>query len=233
MIKALLHGKLSREQENMEDLLTSAVFGRLRYLEPTEALLPFLANAVTLDGGQPLSEIAGGAQVTYTFWPPYAEPGCAPCEPDLVLNVEFPIRRLLVLIEVKLHSGKSSEEDEHAESTTDQLGKEWDNLVSRAVGLNARPVLVYLTADVGIPREDMEASIAAYREKRGGDIPTLCWLSWRTLSDVLEKATERNEIENDLLALLNRHDLRWYKLRLPYSFNFGGWRFGVAAKEAR
>ena len=34
MLSALLHGKLSREQENMEDILTSIVFDTLRHLPP-------------------------------------------------------------------------------------------------------------------------------------------------------------------------------------------------------
>ncbi len=42
MIPALLHGKLSREQENMEDILTSIVFGVLKHLPPELILLPWL-----------------------------------------------------------------------------------------------------------------------------------------------------------------------------------------------
>lgn len=34
MIPAWLHGKLSREQENLEDLLTSTVFGLLSPSDP-------------------------------------------------------------------------------------------------------------------------------------------------------------------------------------------------------
>ena len=45
MIHALLNGKLSADQENMEDILTSNVFGLLRYLPPEHGLLPFLAHA--------------------------------------------------------------------------------------------------------------------------------------------------------------------------------------------
>ena len=45
MIEALLRGKLSREQENMEDVLTSNVFGMLQYVAPESGLFPFLAQA--------------------------------------------------------------------------------------------------------------------------------------------------------------------------------------------
>ena len=52
MLSALLHGKLSREQENMEDILTSIVFDVLRYLPPDQGILPFFAHASSPDGKQ-------------------------------------------------------------------------------------------------------------------------------------------------------------------------------------
>jgi hypothetical protein len=41
VLQAFLKGKLSAEQENLEDLLTSSV-GLLAYVPPERALLPFL-----------------------------------------------------------------------------------------------------------------------------------------------------------------------------------------------
>ena len=41
MLQALLNGKLSREQENMEDILTSNVFGLLRYVQPQDGILKY------------------------------------------------------------------------------------------------------------------------------------------------------------------------------------------------
>ena len=38
MIEALLHGKLSCKQENMEDILTSNVFGMLQYFDTSRAI---------------------------------------------------------------------------------------------------------------------------------------------------------------------------------------------------
>jgi hypothetical protein len=45
MMPALLHGKLSKEQQNMEDVLTSTVFGLLEYVDSNEGVLPFLSRA--------------------------------------------------------------------------------------------------------------------------------------------------------------------------------------------
>lgn len=53
MLVALLHGKLSREQENIEDILTSNVFGVLKYLPPGTVLIPFLSKASTPDEKHP------------------------------------------------------------------------------------------------------------------------------------------------------------------------------------
>ena len=45
MIEALLRRKLTFQQENMEDILTSNVFGMLQYVPPNEGLFAFLAQS--------------------------------------------------------------------------------------------------------------------------------------------------------------------------------------------
>lgn len=77
MIKAAMHGKLP-ELECMEDALTSIIFGRLRYLSPGDALVPFLEKAICYS--QPritLKQYLAGLDinlalyrdVSYFFWP--------------------------------------------------------------------------------------------------------------------------------------------------------------------
>jgi len=44
MLEAQLHGKLTREQENLEDILTSNVFGSIKYVPFKKGLLPILRN---------------------------------------------------------------------------------------------------------------------------------------------------------------------------------------------
>ena len=45
MLQAMFHGKLTREEEGMEDLLTSNTFGLIKYLPPEAVLIPFLSLA--------------------------------------------------------------------------------------------------------------------------------------------------------------------------------------------
>ncbi len=45
MLQAMIHGKLTREEEGLEDLLTSNTFGLMKYLPPEAVLLPFLSLA--------------------------------------------------------------------------------------------------------------------------------------------------------------------------------------------
>jgi hypothetical protein len=41
----MIHGKLTREEEGMEDLLTSNIFGSMKYLPSYAILLSFLSLA--------------------------------------------------------------------------------------------------------------------------------------------------------------------------------------------
>ena len=88
MLEALLHGKLSREQENMEDILTSNVFGLLRYLPPSDGLLQFLGMGRMRDGRQPLANLPEDTTAEYEFWPWIKESGNG-CEPDVLLSRTF------------------------------------------------------------------------------------------------------------------------------------------------
>jgi len=126
------------------------------------------------------------------------------------------------LVEAKYYSGLSSEEDERAEPN-DQLARELDNLdaVSCAtLGWRthleiASRALLFITQDMGIPRDLLVQSLAKYTRKRrkNGDI---YWASWRFLPSILERSLEKETVpENkavleDMLALLLRKELRMF-----------------------
>ena len=82
MLMALLKGKLSREQENMEDILTSNVFGLFQYLPPSEGLLPFLAQTEGEGMSRPLASLKDATDATaqYDFWPQWTDASGAACE---------------------------------------------------------------------------------------------------------------------------------------------------------
>ncbi len=200
----------------MEDILTSNVFGALKYMKSQQALLSFLAQAQEPDTKeQPLLWLKDidEAKVKYCFWPWWQEPDCIGCEPDVVLGIDcHGGQKLLILVEAKFHSGKSSEEDEKEEHPTDQLAREWGNLIQRATKENKEPVLIYLTAGFGCPTDAIHVSKKSFEKKPVGQSarwPFTClWLSWRHLPTILK--SNGNPILQDLLAVLKRLGLTFF-----------------------
>lgn len=214
----------------MEDILTSNVFGLLKYVPPGEGLLNYLALAEDEDGNQPLKYLRSLNEVSqdsisYEFWPWWEEPDCYGCEPDVVISLKISAqKKLLVLIEAKYLSGKSSEADEAYDIPTDQLAREWDNLSVRSNKSNECPVLIYLTAHYAYPYQDINDAISEFREKRPNSVnPAIYWLSWRHLYKVCENS--RTPILEDLKSLLDRLDLRFFDgvkleyINVPWSFD--------------
>lgn len=216
MLQALLHGKLSREQENMEDILTSNVFGLLSYLPPAQGLLPFFGEARMADGNRPLAELPSAEaapRIDYLFWPQWRAEGCNFCEPDVVVTIRPDhAQPIMILVEAKYRSGKSSEADATAQDGKppwDQLAREWDNLVRKADRANASAVLIYLTADPGFPYNAVRASLEEFRKARSlAPPPRICWLSWRHLFNVAAGAS--GTMLGDLHDMLGRLGLHFF-----------------------
>src|SRR5688572_13639064 len=99
MIDADVRGKLGRDGRNAhdraEDLLTSTVFGLLKYLNPADAVLPFVRRArrVSLESGRlvvgraddgdgPWLQLTEAESVETEFWPSFGVEG----EPDVLLT---------------------------------------------------------------------------------------------------------------------------------------------------
>ncbi len=226
MLQAMLHGKLSREQENMEDLLTSQVFGTLKYAAPHEGLLPWLRHAEDLDGHRPFVDVSERCAVLYKLWPCWTEPDCFGCEPDAVLEIAAENLQMIVAVEAKHLSGKSSEADATVEAPADQLAREWDYLKRIADENCEQPVLLYVTADYAIPRAEIEASINEYRTKRPADglTPQICWLPWRRLPELLRG--HKSPALADLAEFVSRLDLCFFEgVRLNGPLPTVQWQF--------
>ena len=109
MTIAEIHGNISHTWSNlsdqMEDLLTSDVFGACRYVRPETLLLPFLRGAKTVDGIALATSLDTPVEhAYYRFWP-----WLVSCEPDVLIALEDSSRRFyLVLVEAKYFSAKSS-----------------------------------------------------------------------------------------------------------------------------
>jgi hypothetical protein len=237
MLPALIHGKLSRDQENMEDLLTSNVFGILRYLPTADVILSFLSKASSLNGQCPLTSLSVQSKVNFEFWPWLTAPSCAGCEPDVLLRIDSPAGgSYLVLIEAKYRSGKSSKADliddsanfdtETSDEVKDQLAREWQQLNFLASKESRNPVLIYLTAHMSFPREEIQAS---ERElfARGKTEATMCWLSWRHLATIVSK-NRGSELLEDLLLMLQRLNLIFFQGFSPFrQFDWPKWHYSA------
>jgi hypothetical protein len=233
MIQAILRGKFTRQEEGMEDLLTSNCFGMLGYVAHDIALVPFLSLARDHATGRQLDELLCGVTRVerVDYWPMLSYPDRVPCEPDVVLVLaDANETRTVLLIEAKFGSKKSSRPTPRDARPTDQLAKEYDNLreLARLEGADTY-ALVYLTADFGWPRQEIEESTGEYREKRREPM-SVYWLSWRMLPGVLSvgRAAE-SAMLRDLRYLLSHLNLTPYTglaydlLRAPsWSFTGGG-----------
>lgn len=188
MFAAQLYNKLTRSEEDMEDLLTSNVFGVWRYL-PQLGLLQFLKTAQRLDGVRfaGLDEIESA---DLQFWPWMQEEGARGAEPDVLIEMTSSDRqKWLVLIEAKYLSGKSSLPDER-DQPNDQLAREMHNLrrVAARKGIS-QYALIYVTAHTLMPRADIEQAVSELGTKTGdGAADRFYWTTWRRLPAVLSEA---------------------------------------------
>lgn len=224
MTVAEIHGKLSVASlsERREDLLTSDVFGCLRYLPPQEVLVPFLKTARSLSG-KTLSISSSISAAHYAFWPSLRALRRAACEPDVVLGLETDDGIHLIMIEAKYHSGPSSLENNDL-LPHHQLAREMDQLSAvSCADLNwetpSEPgsrTLLYVTKDMTMPEADMGRACLEYSSKRAASID-IYWTSWRFLPSILESTLvhetipERRAIVDDMLRLLER---KWL---MPFS----------------
>ena len=67
MLEAQLHGKLTRDQENLEDILTSNVFGSIKYISAEKGLTCILRNAENGIKEFPLKKLDLAEKVKYGF----------------------------------------------------------------------------------------------------------------------------------------------------------------------
>lgn len=201
----------------MEDILTSIVFDILRDLPPEQGILPFLAQAEDNSHGNPFAGLTD-AKAEFRMWPTYREKNCNSCQPDVEISITSPSgRRIIVCIEAKYLSGKSSLEDdgiayhqEQPKPPTDQLAREWQNLISIAATENAEPVLIYLTAHVGYPSQDIEASKMVFQQKcpSARQAFSCLWLSWHHLHRII---THTNvEVLERLDKVLEKLNLKFF-----------------------
>lgn len=211
MLLAQLHRKFTRREEDSEDLLTSNVFGALKYSGRVDILCRFLSGAVShrAQGRLVLGEVTG---CTFRFWPWLRADDGIGSAPDVLLDLEHTGgARSLVAVEAKYRSGKSSGPTAGGPGNpvNDQLAREW--LCVRHAATEAgyeRAHLVYLTADVGMPRDQLDEA-ADELQRKAKPPAEISWLSWRRLLPLLKDAPE--PILVDLANLLRRAMLIFFE----------------------
>jgi hypothetical protein len=210
MLQALLGDKLTRyftkSPYEVEDLLTSVVFGSCAYVPHDLAVLPFLAKARDAEKNFLGEALRGVERVAYDFWPNWRpihgepsadanglvdqapadndgrengpEPGTRGAQPEVLLTLMRKAKPpALVLVEAKLFSGKSSLPTETG-AVNDQLGRYWLHLRDRAVRQDAEAVaIVYVTWGLPCPPGAFEETQEELKRKGQPPAP-LYWLSW-------------------------------------------------------
>lgn len=221
MIQAVLGGK-SSGCEYREDILTSTIFGMLKYLRPDSALIPFIESAFLYDEKrttlwQKLSlegiELRCYREVEYIFWafnPNYGEP-------DLILlfknhlhgNEDF-----LLVVEAKFKSGKSgAEENDQLVRYFEALNYDNENFLEEAIsGFSGKKgYIVYLTESEAF--SDISASLKILQGKYPGIKENVFHLRWHQLYVTFEKMEQfyfsyEKSIVEDMKLYLEKVGLR-------------------------
>jgi len=220
MTIAELHGKLNPDRpcgahERMEDLLTSDVFGAMKYVGWQYGFMNWLRSAKSPYGEHnaanllPANDII--RHVHFAFWPLLKNNR----EPDLLIGIETETSGIVqIMIEAKYFSGASDMEMDAEDVTPERSGNQIADQVNcfpdafpKVRDKGTRQIHMYVTAHDSCPAEIYDRATAHIVRK---DIP-LFWLNWQSLPSYLEEIeTEdggRQEMIDDLIRLLQRKEL--------------------------
>jgi hypothetical protein len=155
LIQAVLEGK-SLGYEYTEDILTSTVFGTLKYLRPDMILIPFIESAFLYNGKRTTLweklnsegiELRCYQEVEYVFWTWNQNYG----EPDLILIFRDHVHGfddLLLIVEAKFKSGKSgTDENDQLVRYFEAINNDIENFTESSVSSfkGRKGYIVYLT----------------------------------------------------------------------------------------
>ncbi len=195
----MIHAEL-RSKHGSEDRLTSTAFGLLRYVPVTAGFLPLLRLTRPISPTA-VPDLSAAVRVEVEFWRYSTTHG----EPDVILRLFDATGRVrwVIVVEVKLHSVKSSRatgEQDAADDDVpdpDQLVKYWQLLGGLdEVLAGATPYLIYLTKHATPPEEELNESL------RRQPAMALGWLSWRDVWAVARQTETTSLPAADLARLL-------------------------------
>lgn len=191
MYLAEIHGKLSTENENREDILTSNVFSFLKYADRSLFLRQFLALL-----GLKVS-IDDVLHTEFRFWPSFTDG----TQPDLLI-ITGPY---YLLIEAKYHSGfgKATPIKKH------QLVREIEGGAFEAATLDKKFKILIVTADYYFKPE-------IYKDIPSHHSDDLIWINWQKIAFLIFGILDQNPVisletklfAEDLYRLLLKKNLR-------------------------
>jgi hypothetical protein len=184
-----------------EDVLTSTIFGSLRYFSSNQILESFLTYAVKLDKTR--LNLIFHSDLAVFFWKKISGTDGQINEPDLILEDGENV----VITECKYHSLLSEENLYNNIEYTNQLIR-YASIFNGYYKNKKRKIIIYLTYERKPPIDTLRITT----EKISNNIE-LYWLSWFSLYEALLKVNvkELNKGENalygDLLSFLRKREL--------------------------
>jgi hypothetical protein len=204
MLQAELHNKDSTQSlmKDMEDVLTSNVFGVLKNIDPY-----FLKHILQKRIGVDLTD----EELIMEFWPSYKNlSGRLASEPDCIIRSQH----VLIVIEAKYNS-TFGQDSFSLDGEYDQLKREYRLLEEMFRHYPSR-YLVTVTADYICPEKSI---VQQFRGEEFRDtIPdNLKWLSWYQIYTDLEEAVKQyrtcqysKQWIHELLRLLRKKNLKGF-----------------------
>jgi hypothetical protein len=209
----------SESYRNSEDVLTSIVFGNLRYFSNQNLLYAFLNEAVSLNNNHP--NLKSGNDFDITFWERnYSETNLYD-EPDLHLKNDL----YDIIIECKYHSKLGENHaDEDSDDYTNQLIR-YSNVIK---DFAKEKLVIFLTNNPVRPNSELEKSQSKLEQQGIG----LYWLSWNRLHYCMKQMTDNvlpnNEklLFQDLLSFLEKRNMiTFYGIRIPEAHHIFNWHY--------
>lgn len=216
-----LHGKIPQNSSFIysEDVLTSTIFGNLRYLSSNSVLISFLSKAINLHKENYSCNLSD--KINFHFWNKYSRKKSSQInEPDLLLED----KENVLIIECKYHSPLDENYSEQETDYTNQLLR-YSTIIDEYYSDKKIKTIIFLTLD----NYDYETCFKKTISKLSPNI-SLYWLNWESLFPILEEYS-KNELPSyekllvdDLLQFMKLRNFDYFKGIKQYKSKFN-WQY--------
>ena len=216
-----LHGKIPQNSSFVysEDVLTSTIFGNLRYLNSNSVLNSFLLKAIDFQNNNFNFEFS--KDLKFHFWRKYSSKTTVQInEPDLILEDENSV----LIIECKYHSFLDETFSENKSEYTNQLLR-YSTIINDYYSNKKNKNIIFLTLKDYEVKECLEKTRMKLPEKIG-----LYWLKWEELYSCLKEyekcniSTGEKNLVNDILQFLSIRKLKYFS-GINISKNNFSWKY--------